>query len=475
MSKLVLIDGNAIMHRAFHALPSNLTSKSGEPINAVYGFVSMLLRLIEDLDPTHIAVAFDRPEPTFRNKAFTKYQSQRPEIDKDLLSQFAIVRKVIDSFGIHAFDKAGYEADDIIGTLSQSAIVPQNRKSKIKNKKSIINEVIIVTGDRDQLQLVNDKVKVYMPVNGLSKGVLLDEKGVVEKMGVKASQIIDYKALVGDQSDNYPGISGIGPVTATKLLNQYKSYEKVIANLDKLPKTLAQKIETNKKDGDLSYMLARIVTDVPINVNFDDLNKWEMGNDKSIKLFEEIGFKTLTRRIRGEKDLSVNKKPTLDQIKKVVVKISKTLKGKQYAVRGTASLVLQGLDMGVDDIDLLCDKDTAELCNQLFDKYLVEKIEYKESDKFKSYFGKLVIDEIQVEVMGEWQIKLGQRIEEIGQNWSKVYNAEEEEIITIEINGKKVRVTKIEVELEVSAAMGRWSEFHKIKKQIDGKNQPSLF
>src|SRR3989304_9696302 len=180
MSKLVLIDGNAILHRAFHALPP-LTTKSGEPINAVYGLVSMLLRVIQDLTPTHIAICFDEKAPTFRHKEFAAYQAQRPTMADELSSQFEKARKVVEAFGIPAYSKAGYEADDVLGTLAEG--------SK--------EDVVIVTGDRDILQLVNDKVKVYLPIVGLSSATLMGEEEVKEKLGVAPKQVPDYKALVG--------------------------------------------------------------------------------------------------------------------------------------------------------------------------------------------------------------------------------------------------------------------------------------
>ncbi len=221
MSKLILIDGNAILHRAFHALPP-LTTKRGEPINAVYGLISMLLKVIQDLKPTHIAVCFDEKEPTFRHKEFVAYQAQRPPVADELSGQFEKARAVINAFGIPIYSKSGYEADDVIGTLVQLAV---------SHRPSAIDEVVIVTGDKDQLQLVNDKVKVYMPISGLSSAKLMGEDEVIEKMGVPPNQIDDYKALVGDPSDNYPGVAGIGPKTAIVLLSKYNSLDGIYKNL----------------------------------------------------------------------------------------------------------------------------------------------------------------------------------------------------------------------------------------------------
>jgi DNA polymerase-1 len=293
MSKLVLIDGNAILHRAYHAIP-RLTAKGGEPINAVYGFVSMLLRIIQDLKPTHIAVAFDRKEPTFRHIEYKAYQAQRPVMHEDLSSQFEKTRKVLDAIGIPTFSLAGYEADDIIGTLASYA-------AKSKHKR--IEEVVIVTGDRDILQLVTDKVKVYLPIKGLSESKLMGINDVKEKMGVEPKLIPDYKALVGDPSDNYPGVTGIGPKTAIDLLNKYPSVKGIYKNLESVPQPIRMKLDSGKESAALSHKLATIVTDVKLDIDFDKLDKWKLDSAKVLNLFAEIGFKTLSKRIKdvGEK------------------------------------------------------------------------------------------------------------------------------------------------------------------------------
>lgn len=281
MNKLVLIDGNAILHRAFHALPP-LTTKRGEPINAVYGLVSMLLKVIQDLRPTHIAICFDRPEPTFRHKEFRQYQAQRPEMMVELSGQFEKAKRTVDAFGIPFFEKAGYEADDVIGTIA----------NKVKE------DVVIVTGDRDILQLVTDRIKVYLPVVGMSEGKMMGEEEVLAKMGVRASLIDDYKALVGDPSDNYPGVPGIGPKTAIKLLNEFGTLDAIYKNLEKTPSAIAEKLKDGKENSKVSKKLATIVKDVPIEIKIDDCAKWDVDSKKVLDLFAEFGFKTLTERVK---------------------------------------------------------------------------------------------------------------------------------------------------------------------------------
>ena len=316
-----------------------MTTKKGEPINAVYGLVSMLLKIIQDLKPTHIIICFDRKEPTFRHKELATYQAQRPPTDKALSSQFEKAKEVTAAFGIPVFEKAGYEADDLIGTLATQAteisndrfpISYENKKSKIVNLKSYVDEVIIVTGDRDQFQLINDKVKIYMPVTGLSNAKMMGEEGVLEKMGVKPSQIADYKALVGDASDNYFGVPGIGPKTAINLLKEFENVEEIFEWLDKvvdgkMESPRAQKAQRSLKEHGISIQvaekllkgrssalqskrLAQIVIDVEIKLDLDKAKKWRVDSDRVLDLFAAYGFKTLTKRIRevGKQIVSEN-------------------------------------------------------------------------------------------------------------------------------------------------------------------------
>lgn len=461
MSKLVLIDGNAIMHRAFHAMP-RLTSKKGEPIGAVYGLVSMLLRITSDLKPSHLAVCFDRKEPTFRKKQYESYQAQRPKTDKELSEQFVKARDVLKAANISVFDKKGFEADDLIGTISKFA----------GNAKKI-NETVIVTGDKDILQLVDDKKKVglYMPIRGFSDSKIFTEKDVFQKLGVKVDQIIDYKALVGDPSDNYPGVFGVGPKTAEKLLEKFDTFPNIYKNLDDIDKRTREKLEKGKEGGEISYKLARIVRDVSFSFDLSKMDDWDFGSEEAVNLFLDFGFKTLTKRVGGElkRKKRLRKNLTRLEIEKVALKIVKKLKDKNYAIRGTASMVLQGLDMGVDDIDIVTDKELSKKINDIFETEIVEEIKFSESEKFRSHFGKLIIDNILIEVMGEFQVK-----DDKG-NWSEKVDASVDQIEQVTVGNEKINVTKLGLELDLSAKMGRWNEFHKIKKQLEEKSQASLF
>jgi DNA polymerase-1 len=278
MNRLVLIDGNAILHRAYHALPP-LTAPDGSVVNAVYGFGTMLLRLIGDLKPSHVAVAFDRPKPTFRKKLFAGYQAKRPKMDEELADQIPKIHALLSGFGIPIFEKDGFEADDVIGTIAKHA------------KKDGINQVIIVTGDRDMLQLVEDeKILVWMPTKGLSEAKLYDEKAVKERMGVAPDKIPDFKALAGDPSDNYPGVPGIGPKTAVALLTKYKTIEDVLKT--------KELTKTEKESARMSHDLATIRTNVPLEGSLEPLGS--LNRPEAIRELTTLGFRTLLKRITGE-------------------------------------------------------------------------------------------------------------------------------------------------------------------------------
>lgn len=297
MNKLVLIDGYAILHRAFHALPP-LTTREGEPINAVYGLISMLLRVIQDLNPTHLAVCMDEKAPTFRRKEFKEYQAHRPKMDNDLESQIQKAKDTITAFNIPMYSKPGFEADDVIGTITKEA--------------KEVDEIVVVTGDRDILQLVNDRIKIYMPILGLSQGKLFGKEETLERMGVVAELIPDYKALVGDASDNYKGVPGIGPKTTINLLNEYKNVTGIYKNLKKIKPQIAEKLTKGKDSALMSHRLATIINNVPVKWNLDKCAEWKVDSQKVLKLFAEYGFKTLTERVKKVgKELDQEKQMTL--------------------------------------------------------------------------------------------------------------------------------------------------------------------
>lgn len=284
--RLVLIDAFSILHRAYHALPY-LTSKDGRTINAVYGFITMLLKIFEDLKPDYLAVAFDVDAPTKRQEEFIGYQAQRPKMDDELALQVEILKNFLQIVKIPSYEKAGYEADDIIGTIAKQL----SQKSKI--------ETVIVTGDRDLLQLVDEYTSIYAPIKGLTNAKLYDEKQVLEEYRLRPNQWVDYKALRGDPSDNYAGVHGIGPKTAMELLEKYQTLENIYSHLDEIAGKTAEQLKEGRKSGFLAKRLAQIVCDVDFDFDFNlvdasvDSFNWQTG----IEYLKKLGFKTVVKRI----------------------------------------------------------------------------------------------------------------------------------------------------------------------------------
>ncbi len=279
MSKLVLIDGNSLINRAFYATPP-LTNKDGVSTNAVFGFVNMLLKVIHDVAPDHILVAFDRREPTFRHKMYTEYKGTRKPMPEDLRPQIPLLKEVLTKMGIKIYDKAGFEADDIIGTMS----------------KKYNGETIIITGDKDSFQLVNEKTSVYFTRRGISDIDILNSDNFKEKTGILPSQVTDLKACMGDSSDNIPGIIGVGEKTAHTLIETYSCIENIYENLGDFKGKLLEKIVNGKDLCYLSKVLATINTNVEIDLNLDDLEYIFPLNDDAKRIFTELEFRGILKR-----------------------------------------------------------------------------------------------------------------------------------------------------------------------------------
>ncbi len=310
-TRLVLIDGNSLLHRAYHALPKTLTSPDGTVTNAVFGFTRMLFKLIKDLEPTHLAVAFDRPEPTFRHEEYTAYKEHRPEVDDELKEQIPLAHEVVRGLGIPVYEVAGYEADDVIGTISanvvaglpagEAGLVPASAEGRPQGSqlhRSNNLEILIVSGDRDLLQLVDGPIKAYMPKRGLSNPIIYNREQVEEKYGFAPEKIVDYKALKGDSSDNIPGVKGIGKKTATALLKEYNSLEDIFENLGEVKKSVAKKLAEEAEQAALSKTLAKIVTDVPMQFDLDDA-VFEIDTEEAETVLEPLGFKSLIKELNG--------------------------------------------------------------------------------------------------------------------------------------------------------------------------------
>ncbi|MDP3724130.1 MAG: DNA polymerase [bacterium] len=285
MKTIVLVDGNALLHRAYHALPP-LSTSAGELINAVYGFTSTLLTVLKELHPEYVAVCWDRKAPTFRHLEYVGYKANRKEMDEGLASQYERVFQVLSSLNMPSFGLDGYEADDLIGTLKTKA-----SKKKLK--------VIIVTGDRDALQLLDAQTTVYIPGRKFSEAEIIDEQKFKEKYGFEPSTLIDYKALAGDASDNIPGVFGIGEKTATGLLQQFGSVEQLYKHLVDVPQKVRAKLAEGYQDAVLSKKLATIVTDVPLELDVDACVVNNFDRKKAEKVFLELEFKSLISRLPG--------------------------------------------------------------------------------------------------------------------------------------------------------------------------------
>jgi len=283
MEKLFLLDGHSLAHRSFYALPL-LTNESGEYTNSVFGFVRMLFKIIDDEKPDHIAVAFDLKGPTFRHDEYEDYKAGRKKTPDELIPQIDLIKDVLKSLNIPIITKKGYEADDVIGTIA-----------KLAGSKGI--NVKIVTGDRDALQLVDERINIIYTRKGISDIVDYDVKKVKEKYELEPDQLVDMKGLMGDSSDNIPGVPGIGEKTATKLLKEFNTMENVLENIDKVSgKKRKENLRKYSEQAKMSKKLGKIVTDLDVDLEFDDLKLEEPNFDEVINLFKRLEFNSLLDR-----------------------------------------------------------------------------------------------------------------------------------------------------------------------------------
>ncbi len=378
MKKLVLIDSNAIIHRAYHALPKNMSTSTGKPTNAVYGYTTTLIKVLEDLKPDYIAATFDIGKATYRTQQFVDYKAHRVAADQELYDQIPMVKELLETLKIPVYEKEGYEADDIIGTIVSKCHSCENGNPETgcRIKSGMANDanlsIYIITGDKDLFQLLNGRIFVYWLKKGLSESAIVDSKKIKEEFNLDPTDFIDLKALAGDPSDNIPGVPGIGPKTATTLLQKYdtleniylkiiKSLEKTVAisnskslisnqfqilnelkinnselykNLELGIKNLSDKdfisaahnlqisprilklLINNMEQAFLSQQLATICREVPMEFNLEDC-KWGNYNKEEVrKFFEKMQFHSLLRRFGVEPAKEVKTKEALEQKKK---------------------------------------------------------------------------------------------------------------------------------------------------------------
>ncbi|MBU5307603.1 DNA polymerase I [Clostridioides mangenotii] len=307
---LVIIDGNSIINRAFYALPE-MNNKEGQKTNAIYGFTTMLLKIIDTYKPTHISVAFDRKAPTFRHLEFDDYKAGRKKMPDDLGEQFEPLKDLLDKFNINRLEIDGYEADDIIGTVS--------KKAEEEGFK-----VYIVTGDKDAIQLASNKTTTLITKKGIGEVEEYNYDSVIDRYEMTPDQFIDLKGLMGDKSDNIPGVPGIGEKTGIKLIKEFSNIENIIENVDKLKGNVKKKIEENKETAIMSKRLATIIRDVPIEFDMESMIFGDYIQDELIEKIRYFGFNSLLTRISSlnreeaeEENLEIKK---LDDITSFVEK-----------------------------------------------------------------------------------------------------------------------------------------------------------
>lgn len=288
MKKVLLIDGNNILHRAYHGLPLLKTS-DGRYTNAVFGFLKMLHKIMEQENPTHVAVCFDKGKNTFRHQKYPEYKAQRKPTDPELVEQFSLIREVLSLNGYLCLESDEFEADDIMGTLAKKAAAEGD-------------EAVIFSGDKDLLQVLGDHITVVSGKKQLTDLVKSDENAFREKYGLPPIRLIDMKGLMGDASDNIPGVMGIGEKTALKLLGTYESVENLYDHIEELPKNkMREKLINDRESAFLSKELATIITDVPLDITWDDLIPREKNIDKLISLYRDLEFKGLLKELEAEK------------------------------------------------------------------------------------------------------------------------------------------------------------------------------
>lgn len=322
MNKLVLIDGNSLINRAFYATPP-LSAKDGTPTNAVYAFVNMLVRIIGDIKPRYMLVAFDRKEPTFRHEMYADYKGTRKPMPEDLRPQIDLMKKVLDTMGISRYEQAGIEADDIIGSMA----------------KRYKGDTIIITGDKDSFQLVDETTSVYFTRRGITETEIYSNENFKEKTGIEPIQIIDLKSMMGDSSDNIPGIAGVGEKTALSLVEKYGSLENLYSHIDELSGKLKEKVENSKDIAYLSKTLATINVKLDIPVKDEDMGYSFPFGAATKKLFIDLDFKNVLRREElfladDEISVSVKKNKELPEIIEVndVVSLPKFGEDKLLAI-----------------------------------------------------------------------------------------------------------------------------------------------
>ncbi len=375
---LVIIDGNSIINRAFYALPE-MSNKEGLKTNAIYGFTNMLLKIIDTYNPTHISVAFDRKSPTFRHLEFKEYKAGRKKMPDELREQFEPLKELLDKFNIHRLEIDGYEADDIIGTVSKIA---ENDGFK----------VYIVTGDKDAIQLASEKTTTLITKKGVGEVEEYDYNFVFEKYEMTPTQFIDLKGLMGDKSDNIPGVPGIGEKTGIKLIKEFNSIEGIFDNIDKIKGSTKKKLEENKELAIMSKRLATIIRDVPIEFKLEELEYGKYNISDVLDEFKRFGFTSLISRIASsehtndvvdEVELEIAKLEDIDlfikEIKETKELILKTVTREGNILDKRIMYIFLSLDG--KKVYYICEDEISSL-KEIFQSNEIKKLGYNLKDDY---------------------------------------------------------------------------------------------
>lgn len=285
MNRIAVIDGNSLINRAYYAMRNPMITKEGIFTHGIFGFINMLEKIKRDYEPTHMAIAFDMKAPTFRHKEYEDYKAGRKKMPPELAMQIPLLKDVLHAMNIKQIEMEGFEADDIIGTI-------------VKSAETEGLEPYIITGDKDELQLASDITKVIITRKGVSEFEIYDRQAMIDKYGFTPTQFIDFKGLMGDQSDNIPGVPGVGEKTATKLILQFGSVENLIENSDDItPKGVKTKIQDNVQLAVMSKRLATINTSVPMEIDFEEYKLTEPDYDALVEIYSKLEFNKFIQKL----------------------------------------------------------------------------------------------------------------------------------------------------------------------------------
>ena len=318
MERLLILDSNSLLNRAFYAIPE-LTTSEGVHTNAVYGFTNMLFKMKEELKPDYIVAAFDKKAPTFRHLEYKEYKAGRKKMPGELAEQFPLIKELLDLFAISIYEIDGFEADDIIGSLAKYA-----------EKHNI--EVYVVTGDKDALQLASENIHVVITKKGVTETAVYDEKTFIEEYGVTPTQFIDVKGLMGDKSDNIPGVPGVGEKTAYKLIQTYGSIEEVLKNIENIKgNKIKENLETYREQAIFSKKLATIITEVPIEFDLDEIKSQEKYDNQGLKkYFLKLQMRSMLDKLpKGEEEINTVE----EEIEIIYVRDLETLKSLESNIK----------------------------------------------------------------------------------------------------------------------------------------------